>query len=74
MRFSTAFAASSLLLAGPALAQAQDIYVGHGLAMHGDLKYGPDFTAFDYVNPDAPKGGEVRQSAIGSFISGRPHA
>lgn len=41
----------------------------HGIAMHGDLKYPPDFTHFDYVNPDAPKGGRVVQSAIGSFDS-----
>lgn len=31
---------------------------GHGLSIFGDLKYGPDFKRFDYVNPDAPKGGE----------------
>jgi microcin C transport system substrate-binding protein len=29
----------------------------HGLSAFGDLKYGADFTRFDYVNPDAPKGG-----------------
>ncbi|MEO0977859.1 MAG: extracellular solute-binding protein [Pseudomonadota bacterium] len=29
----------------------------HGLSVFGDLKYGPDFTHFDYANPDAPKGG-----------------
>lgn len=29
----------------------------HGLSAFGDLKYGPDFTHFDYVNLDAPKGG-----------------
>ncbi|MEN5275454.1 extracellular solute-binding protein [Brucella sp. TWI432] len=29
----------------------------HGLSAFGDLKYPPDFTHFDYVNPDAPKGG-----------------
>ena len=29
----------------------------HGMAMHGDMKYGADFTHFDYVNPNAPKGG-----------------
>ncbi len=29
----------------------------HGLSAFGDLKYGPDFTQFDYVNVDAPKGG-----------------
>ncbi|HTO80750.1 MAG TPA: hypothetical protein VMQ73_00890, partial [Methylomirabilota bacterium] len=29
----------------------------HALAMHGDPKYPADFKHFDYVNPDAPKGG-----------------
>jgi microcin C transport system substrate-binding protein len=29
----------------------------HGLSVFGELKYGPDFTHFDYVNPEAPKGG-----------------
>jgi microcin C transport system substrate-binding protein len=29
----------------------------HGLSAFGDLKYSPDFKHFDYVNPDAPKGG-----------------
>src|SRR5207248_7920158 len=28
-----------------------------GMSLFGDLKYGPDFQHFDYVNPDAPKGG-----------------
>ncbi|WP_345799792.1 extracellular solute-binding protein [Marinobacter bryozoorum] len=32
----------------------------HGLAMHGEPAYGPDFRHFDYVNPDAPKGGRLR--------------
>ncbi|WP_353395170.1 extracellular solute-binding protein [Hydrogenophaga sp. 5NK40-0174] len=35
-------------------------FAGHGYALWGDLKYGPDFRHFDYVNPDAPKGGELR--------------
>ena len=70
MRFTTALVTVLLMLASPAL--AQDVYVGHGVAMHGDLKYGPDFTHFDYVNPDAPKGGEVRQSAVGSFDNLNP--
>jgi len=39
----------------------------HGLALFGDLKYRPDFEHFDYVNPKAPKGGSVRQLAIGTF-------
>jgi microcin C transport system substrate-binding protein len=36
----------------------------HGLSAFGDLKYRPDFTHFDYVEPDAPKGG--------TFNFGRP--
>ncbi len=39
----------------------------HGASMYGDLKYGPDFTHFDYANPDAPKGGTLTLPAIGSF-------
>lgn len=31
----------------------------HGLSVFGDLKYPPGFTHFDYVNPDAPKGGKI---------------
>ncbi len=38
----------------------------YAVSMHGDIKYGPDFTHFDYVNPDAPKGGSIRLSQIGS--------
>jgi microcin C transport system substrate-binding protein len=41
----------------------------HAVAMHGEPKYGPDFTHFDYVNPDAPKGGNLRLSAIGTYDS-----
>ena len=36
----------------------------HGLSAFGELKYGPDFKHFDYVNPNAPKGG--RLSMIGT--------
>ncbi len=39
----------------------------HGLSLFGDLKYPPNFTHFDYVNPDAPKGGTIRYAAIGTF-------
>jgi len=48
-------------------ANAEEDLSSHGLAMHGDLKYGKDFKNLDYVNPDAPKGGSVRLSATGSF-------
>ena len=36
----------------------------HGIAMHGELKYPEDFSHFDYVNPDAPKGGTLRMSVV----------
>lgn len=44
-------------------------YIGHAIALHGDIKYGPDFEHFEYTNPDAPKGGDVVLSAIGSYES-----
>ena len=44
----------------------------HGLALYGETKYGPDFPHFDYVNPDAPKGGELKLGMIGSFDSLNP--
>jgi len=44
----------------------------HGLALFGEPKYGPDFEHLDYVNPDAPKGGVLRQAATGTFDSLNP--
>jgi len=41
----------------------------HGLSIFGDLKYGPDFRHFDYVNPDAPKGGRVAQVGPGGTLT-----
>ena len=39
----------------------------HGIAMHGQTKYPANFKYFDYVNPDAPKGGTVKLAATGSY-------
>ena len=39
----------------------------HGLSLFGDVKYPAGFPHFDYVNPAAPKGGVVRQTAGGTF-------
>lgn len=44
----------TLVLAGGLSAEPR-----HGLSIFGDLKYPPDFKNFDYVNPDAPKGGRL---------------
>jgi len=35
-------------------------WAAHAYAQFGDVKYPPSFTHFDYVNPGAPKGGEIR--------------
>lgn len=45
----------------------------YGLSMYGDLKYPPGFKHFDYVNPDAPKGGTVRLAGFGTFDSLNPY-
>jgi len=51
-----------------ALAQSNpDLAWRHALSLFGDIKYPPGFAHFDYVNPEAPKGGVVRQTAIGTF-------
>lgn len=44
----------------------------HGIALHGQPKYGADFSYFDYVKSAAPKGGEARFAAIGSFDTFNP--
>ncbi|MCG8315659.1 MAG: extracellular solute-binding protein [Pseudomonadales bacterium] len=41
----------------------------HALSIHGAPKYPADFDHFDYVNPEAPKGGAIVLSAVGSFNS-----
>ena len=43
-----------------------------GLSLFGALKYKKDFKHFDYVNPQAPKGGKITLSAIGGFDSLHP--
>jgi microcin C transport system substrate-binding protein len=42
------------------------------IAMHGAPKYAVGFDHFDYVNPDAPKGGTLRLGVAGSFDSLNP--
>jgi microcin C transport system substrate-binding protein len=52
----------------PASAQsAPDLPWQHALSLFGDIKYPASFKRFDYVNPDAPKGGAVRELEIGTF-------
>ena len=49
------------------------IIKSHGISTFGELKYNADFQHLDYVNPNAPKGGEVSIWAFGSFDSMHPY-
>src|SRR6266478_4153310 len=54
------------------VATAAQAAATHGMSLYGDLKYGPDFKNFDYVNPSAPSGGTKRYAAIGTFDTLNP--
>jgi len=57
-----AFVAAVLAYAPAAFADA--VQTSYGLSAFGDLKYESGFEHFDYVNPDAPKGGSIRTISI----------
>ncbi|MGL4235015.1 extracellular solute-binding protein [Tabrizicola sp.] len=64
-----------LMLAGYAVAaRAETVIKSHGISTFGDLALPADFTHLPYVNPDAPKGGEISQWSPGSFDSFNPYA
>jgi len=60
-------------LFGIQIAHAEDRQFRHALTLFEDVKYLPDFTHFDYVNPKAPKGGRVRFGLVGSFDNLNPY-
>ncbi len=68
-RLAAAAALALLSSAAPDAALAQDTTVTHAYSNFGTVKYGPDFPHLDYVNPDAPKGGEFSMGTIGTFDS-----
>jgi microcin C transport system substrate-binding protein len=59
------------LMAGPA--SVAETRVAPSIALHGEPKYGPDIDHFDFANPHAPKGGDVKVSAIGTFDTLNPY-
>jgi microcin C transport system substrate-binding protein len=59
-----------LALAGAAIAAGEGNY---GLSLFGELKYPPDFKHFEYVEPNAPPGGTMRFSAIGTYDTLNPY-
>ena len=63
------------LWAGQGFADSHEtIITNHGFSNFGELKYAADFAHLDYVNPDAPKGGEIAVWAQGAFDSMNPYA
>jgi microcin C transport system substrate-binding protein len=72
VRIGLAVLVVALGAVGFAWAADTSAVTSHGLSLFGNLKYGPGFKHFDYVNPDAPKGGDVRLAAIGTFDSLNP--
>ncbi|MGB0934878.1 MAG: extracellular solute-binding protein [Alphaproteobacteria bacterium] len=67
--FSVAFLL--VLLAVPCLAKTYRGTPTHGIAMHGTPKYGAE-DSFEYVNSDAPLGGELIMGALGTFNTTNP--
>ena len=65
--------AIAALTASQALSDEDGIITAHGVSTFGQLRYDADFPHFDYVNPDAPKGGEFTSWAFGTFDSVTPY-
>ncbi|SMX47520.1 extracellular solute-binding protein [Maliponia aquimaris] len=70
---ATALMALAIGVAALSVSAEETVIKAHGVSTFGDLRYGPDFTHFDYVNPDAPKGGEFSTWAFGTFDSLTPY-
>ncbi|MBS8226078.1 ABC transporter substrate-binding protein [Vannielia litorea] len=73
LAWGAGLALALVLAALPAL--AQETVTRHGIPTFpgGELKYGPDFEHLDYVNPEAPKGGEMSEWAFGGFDNWNPY-
>ncbi|MDN5787529.1 extracellular solute-binding protein, partial [Pseudorhodobacter sp.] len=75
IRAATWGGATLLLLAASTLAaRAEHVITAHGISTFGELKYPADFKHLDYVNPDAPKGGEISEWTSGGFDSMNPYS
>lgn len=61
-------------LAATGGAAAQEVTTSYGFSNFGALKYPADFAHLEYVNPDAPKGGEISIWSQGSFDSFNQYA
>jgi microcin C transport system substrate-binding protein len=61
------FSILSLLIFGAAIWAPADVIVSHAITMRGKPKYPAGFQHFDYVNPNAPKGGTLVLHSIGTY-------
>ena len=69
--------ATGAVVCGLALAtaaRAETVVTSYGISTFGDLDLPADFTHLPYVNPDAPKGGEMSQATFGGFDSLNPYS
>lgn len=74
-RFTLSLVFVGLAAVWASMAFAQEkIITSHGFSNFGALKYPADFKHLDYVNPDAPKGGELSLWSQGSFDSFNQYA
>src|SRR6056297_3365263 len=68
------FCIAALMAQAVAADEHEKVITSHGYSFFGDLKYPADYAHFDYVNPDAPKGGEISLYAPGTFDSMNPYS
>ena len=85
MRFVISLLAASMVIATAQAEQAAkpsteaakpaiEMIETTSLALRGQPFYKPDFTQFNYVNPDAPLGGDIRSWAMGTFDNFNPYS
>ena len=67
------FAIVCFTLSDNVSAKSSSITEAHGFALYGDLKYPENFSHFDFVNPEAPKGGTIRLMGFGAYDSLNPY-
>ncbi|MEM9967051.1 MAG: extracellular solute-binding protein [Pseudomonadota bacterium] len=65
---------SLIVLTGSVAHADEDIVKTHGYNFYGELSYPEDFPYLRYVNPDAPKGGEVSIAFVGTLDSMNPYS
>ncbi|MEM7461591.1 MAG: extracellular solute-binding protein [Pseudomonadota bacterium] len=74
-RLMTGFTFILVTLTSPIFVQSTSAMDGewqHGGTLFGELKYGPDFEAYEHVNRNAPIGGTLNQTVLGGYDSFNP--